>query len=328
MGDSKRSVVEHTVWVAHMTLSRASSRPSALESKSGPCAESTTSVESHFGLCVRLPPGWEMLRCLRGGYFGELYVVRSEQQRTCRVVKQIEVEGAKRKLSQYGSTLSPRQEYKIQRACDHPGVVSCHEMIQTEKFLGLVFEFLEGGDVKEKLLAHGAFSAAGGFAFGLQILRALQYLHSNEIAHRDVKLENIFCDRTDCEPSLFKLGDFGLAKDARSHSGCRTYCGTLDYMAPEVARVRGAADHREYGQQSDVWSFGVCLYMLLLCAHPYSDDPLYQQVCMGRIEIATALPAFAHVLLRRLLVADHTVRLRAGALRLESPMDFGAMLPS
>ena len=99
-----------------------------------------------------------------------------------------------------------------------------------------------------------------------QIILAVQYLHSVGIVHRDIKPENILY-ATKADDAPVKLVDFGLGKmiDLHGTTSMSTVCGTPSYLAPEVVQRKG------YGQECDVWSAGIILY-ILLCGFPPFDQ--------------------------------------------------------
>ncbi|CAD8083827.1 unnamed protein product [Paramecium sonneborni] len=95
------------------------------------------------------------------------------------------------------------------------------------------------------------------------IFNALQYMHNNNIAHRDLKLENILVNQ---DLSLLKVSDFGLSTGQASLM--TKQCGTLIYMAPEQL------NNKIYNKAIDIWAAGVIMYQLIVGQHPY-----YQKGC-------------------------------------------------
>merc|ERR1740116_405459 len=103
------------------------------------------------------------------------------------------------------------------------------------------------------------------------MLLALNYLHSHNIAHRDIKLENFVYEDKDCKH--LKLIDFGLSRIIDPSVRMHTLCGSLNYVAPEVL-------DQEYTRQCDLWSLGVITFILLAGYMPFSgeDDVLVEKI--------------------------------------------------
>lgn len=128
-------------------------------------------------------------------------------------------------------------------------------------------EYLIGGDLSTLLGIFGVFNENMTKFYIVQVIAALEYLHSNGIIHRDIKPDNILIDAS----GYIKLTDFGLssiqgmANDSRSQNDC---LGTPDYLAPEL--LMGLA----HGPEVDFWALGICMYEMLTGTPPFnSDDP-------------------------------------------------------
>jgi len=99
---------------------------------------------------------------------------------------------------------------------------------------------------------------------------ALNYLHQQSITHRDLKPENVLLQLPDTNETLIKITDFGLSRFISEQSMMKTFCGTPNYLAPEVLESRGEGS---YTNKVDVWSLGVILYICLVGYPPFSDSP-------------------------------------------------------
>ncbi|VDM52896.1 unnamed protein product [Angiostrongylus costaricensis] len=130
------------------------------------------------------------------------------------------------------------------------------------KCLLMVVEFLEGGDLLSQFEKQGStpYSEKKVGEIIRQIGSAVQYLHDMNIAHRDIKLENILCSSTgdDC---VYKLGDYGFAKRPERNMLMESPCCTPFYAPPEVL------SRERYDKSCDMWSLGVAMY-ILLCGYP------------------------------------------------------------
>lgn len=111
-----------------------------------------------------------------------------------------------------------------------------------------------------------------------QLFSILQYLHSQNVTHRDVKLENILIDRKSLQ---IKLIDFGFCCHSDKDQLLKIFCGTPSYMAPEIV------NKTEYkGPPTDVWAAGVLCYAMLCGAFPFrgaTDRELYSKISVGKL---------------------------------------------
>ncbi|XP_054640465.1 MAP kinase-activated protein kinase 2 isoform X2 [Dunckerocampus dactyliophorus] len=143
-------------------------------------------------------------------------------------------------------------------------------LYQGRKCLLIVMECMDGGELFSRIQDRGdqAFTEREASDIMKSIGEAIQYLHAVNIAHRDVKPENLLYS-TKRPSALLKLTDFGFAKETTSHNSLATPCYTPYYVAPEVLGPE------KYDKSCDMWSLGVIMY-ILLCGYPpfYSDHGL------------------------------------------------------
>lgn len=95
-------------------------------------------------------------------------------------------------------------------------------------------------------------------------MSAIQFLHLNEVVHRDLKPENILLNRNNnCD---IKIADFGFATKLRGPKSLTTFCGTPEYMAPEIYK------RNPYDKAVDMWSVGVIIYIIIAAYHPFDEE--------------------------------------------------------
>jgi serine/threonine protein kinase len=113
----------------------------------------------------------------------------------------------------------------------------------------------------------------------LQILHGLNYMHNTKnIVHRDLKLDNIMCVNTTGEDITIKICDFGFACYLKANQMMDMYCGTPNYMAPEILRGN------DYDCRVDIWSLGIMTYEMLCGKPPFAHKSMNLQ----QLKMATA----------------------------------------
>eukprot|EP00538_Stauroneis_constricta_P000566 CAMPEP_0119548378 /NCGR_PEP_ID=MMETSP1352-20130426/2314_1 /TAXON_ID=265584 /ORGANISM="Stauroneis constricta, Strain CCMP1120" /LENGTH=556 /DNA_ID=CAMNT_0007593633 /DNA_START=280 /DNA_END=1950 /DNA_ORIENTATION=+ len=159
--------------------------------------------------------------------------------------------------------LDLKEEANILSQCDHPNIIRLYEVTKTNQKTSLVLELCMGGTLQDFVEKQTApIKEKRIISIMRQIVSAVAYLHHNNIVHRDVELANImFAD--DSPESAVKLIDFGCAtKLVTPKPGVFKFLtektGSIHIMAPEII-TQG-----RYGPKCDVWSIGVCAYMLCM----------------------------------------------------------------
>lgn len=151
------------------------------------------------------------------------------------------------------------------------------EFYQNEKYFFIVTEFLEGGELFDRIMECQNFSEDMAVIIMEQILSAVVYLHKHGFIHRDLKPENIIFETKDPK-SKIKVIDFGTSCHYEKGSKLKKKLGTPYYIAPEVLK-------RNYDEKCDVWSSGVIMY-ILLCGYPPFNGPndkiIFQRVLEGK----------------------------------------------
>ncbi|XP_071447055.1 serine/threonine-protein kinase S6KL isoform X2 [Hetaerina americana] len=147
-----------------------------------------------------------------------------------------------------------KDEVMIQSMCGHhPFIVNCPFFWQSKKQLFIVSTFIPGGELLRLWNNYGPLPEEVVKIIIAEIALALDFLHNAGVIYRDLKLENILLDAD----GHVQIIDFGLAKWLKYGSRTNTMCGTLQYMAPEILRMK------PYNHSVDWWSLGVICFSLL-----------------------------------------------------------------
>ncbi|CAD8096433.1 unnamed protein product [Paramecium primaurelia] len=156
-----------------------------------------------------------------------------------------------------------QREIQIMKQLNHPNIVKLFKDFSDEKNVYLLLEYCNQGS-----LFNQKFDQTQIKQIIKEVLLALKYLHNQGIMHRDIKPENIYLHN-----NHVKLGDFGIAQYIKKQS--KSFCGTLDYMAPEVI------NQNFYDNRIDIWSVGILAYELSNLEPPIKDRD--QKLQMRRI---------------------------------------------
>jgi serine/threonine-protein kinase len=157
-----------------------------------------------------------------------------------------------------------RQEARAVAKLSHPNVVSVIDAGEDGGHPYIVFEYVEGETLKQRINRVGALDAQEALAYAIEVARGLSVAHGRRMVHRDIKPQNVLID----SEGRAKLTDFGISRQLEQDGMTATgrVLGTTDYVAPEQAMGR-AVD-----QRSDVYSLGVVLYEMLSGQVPYRAD--------------------------------------------------------
>jgi len=158
-----------------------------------------------------------------------------------------------------------KTEVEILKKAQHENVLPFIEALEDQKHVFLVLHIANSGELFDNLISRGVYSEKDAAKIIKQVLKAVQYLHGEHIAHRDLKLENILVEKDNSGNMKIFIADFGLSRimDPDEFAGMTTQCGSLEYCAPEVFMSQA------YGEQVDLWSVGVITYTLLTGCFPF-----------------------------------------------------------
>jgi serine/threonine-protein kinase len=146
----------------------------------------------------------------------------------------------------------------------HPNIVTVIDRGEEDGRPYIVFEYVEGENLKQLVAREGALPVGTAVELGIQIAQALEAAHERGVVHRDVKPQNVLL----ADEGRVKVTDFGIARSSGTEglTLTGTIMGTSDYIAPEQAR--GA----RVDEQSDIYSLGAVLYELLTAEVPFRGD--------------------------------------------------------
>jgi serine/threonine protein kinase len=195
------------------------------------------------------------------------------------------------------------EEVHILRRLDHPGIVHLLDVMQDSEHYFLFMEYCSHGELFNFVHDHGRLKEVQARFIIREVLEALHYIHSQGIAHRDIKLENIFIS----EQCHVKIGDFGLGKNVGDDGFCATSCGSPYYASPEC--LSGSLYN---AKKSDIWSCGIALYWLLTGGPPWTGRnhfQLFEQIKKGDYKIPEGLNENCEDFLKKLLTVDPGRRL-------------------
>lgn len=172
-----------------------------------------------------------------------------------------------------------RREIQNMMSLDHQHVVKMYDSWETDETLYVVMELVEGGELLNAITERRGLEEPEARHVFMQLVKALEYIHSKNVIHRDLKPENILVDtRNSVEgrPAV-KISDFGASKLVDDGAeGALTQVGTPQYWAPEVSDPRTAAEG--YDKRVDLWSLGVVLFVMLEGIWPFQGERMEDNV--------------------------------------------------
>ena len=175
-----------------------------------------------------------------------------------------------------------QSECSILNGLNHPCIIRVYDVYDTPQAVYIVLELIEGGELFDRVVNSGQFDEKTTKFLFRQMCLGVKYLHEQSITHRDLKPENVLLSSPDTTETLVKITDFGLSRFINETTLMKTFCGTPNYLAPEVLLTRGEAS---YTNKVDVWSLGVILYICLVGYPPFNDSisgtPLNDQIIQG-----------------------------------------------
>ncbi|XP_029625779.1 ribosomal protein S6 kinase alpha-3 isoform X1 [Salmo salar] len=254
------------------------------------------------------PRQFELRKVLGQGSFGKVFLVKKITGPDAGQLYAMKV--LKKATLKVRDRVRTKMERDILVEVNHPFIVRLHYAFQTEGKLYLILDFLRGGDLFTRLSKESVyqvmFTEEDVKFYLAELALALDHLHGLGIIYRDLKPENILLD----EEGHIKLTDFGLSKESIDHENkAYSFCGTVEYMAPEVVNRRG------HTLSADWWSYGVLMFEMLTGTLPFQGKDRKETMTMilkAKLGMPQFLSQDAQSLLRNLFKRNPGNRLGAG----------------
>jgi len=248
---------------------------------------------------------FQLLKVIGKGSFGKVMQVKKKDTGKIYAMKVLQKEA----IINRNQVIHTRSEKSILQQVQHPFIVGLHYAFQTRDKLYMILDYVNGGELFFHLKHEGKFSESRVKFYTAEISLALAHLHKLGIVYRDLKPENILLD---CDGHIV-ITDFGLSKQMMvppsgdtSEATTHTFCGTPEYLAPEVLRGQG------HGTPVDWWSLGTLVYEMLTGLPPFysaNTSVMYQKILSSELRFPPEMSGDCRSFLSGLLERDPSKRM-------------------
>lgn len=194
-------------------------------------------------------------KVLGKGSFGKVFLVEKKDEHKLYAMKSLR----KDVILDNDQLESTKLEKDILLKAKHPFFVKMAYIFQTEQKIYFVMNFVRGGELFTHLQNEKRFKEERAKFYAAQIISAIGHLHNKKIIYRDIKPENILMG----EDGYLYLADFGLAKEMTNRDFTSSFCGTPEYLAPEIIQNKG------HNHAVDWWSIGILVYEMIVGFPPF-----------------------------------------------------------
>lgn len=236
------------------------------------------------------------LRILGKGSYGEVKLVIQVSSGQLFALKEVKNEI----LKKHSSVAVLVREINIHKSIQHPNIIQLYHHFESRDSVFILLEYASNGNLFKLIRKNRGLTEQQAWYYYSQTCIGLKYLHDNQIIHRDLKPENILLDKD----NKVKICDFGWC--VQSNEMRTTFCGTLDYMAPEMVLGKG------HTFQLDLWAMGVLLYELIHGYAPFralADAEKCKQILSADMNFTSHISPAAKDLITKLLKTEPSERL-------------------
>ena len=242
---------------------------------------------------------FKIIKVIGRGSYGKVCLVEFKQTKELFAMKSLK----KNVLLDEDQVESTLLEKNILQSLDYPFLVGMVFCFQTEERVYFVLPFIQGGELFQHLRKYKYFPEKNVKFYASIIGLSLEYLHKKGIVYRDIKPENILLEKD----GYLKLIDFGMAKILKGDEKTNSFCGTPEYLAPEIITGEG------HNRMADWWSYGTLVYEMLFGIPPFFNEnveTMYELITNKELRFPKKFNVSdeAKDLLRKLLVKDQKER--------------------
>ena len=221
----------------------------------------------------------------------------------------------KSKIKKIEDKIKFDREIEILKKLKHPNLVQLYCVVETEKQIYLIMEYIQGKELFQYILLKKKLSESEACFYFQQIVSGIEYLQKLKIAHRDIKSENMIIEQ---KTNNLKIFDFGLSNTYgdKPNEMLSTACGSPCYTAPEML-----CGKIYKGKGVDIWSMGVVLFSMIfgfLPFHEESNKEMYKKIIEGKFEIPASVSKTGRELIYRLLNTNPKKRINISQIKSNS----------